>query len=160
LSILRKIERKIVDRRSLPGLLKKSVPPERTVVFTNGCFDMLHPGHIHLLGAAKEQGDLLIVGLNSDTSVKKLKGEKRPVMDEHSRAVMLASLEWVDYVVLFSEETPLELIREIGPDLLVKGGDYLPDEIVGADIVKAKGGKTITVPLLEGFSSTKFINRT
>jgi rfaE bifunctional protein nucleotidyltransferase chain/domain len=160
LSILRKIERKIVDRRSLPGLLKKSVPPERTVVFTNGCFDILHPGHLHLLSSAKELGDLLIVGLNSDTSVKKLKGEKRPVMDEHSRAVMLASLEWVDYVVLFSEETPLELIREIGPDLLVKGGDYLPDEIVGADIVKAKGGKTITVPLLEGFSSTKFINRT
>lgn len=144
----------------MPDLLKNSIASGKAVVFTNGCFDILHPGHIHLLSAAKEQGDLLIVGLNSDTSVKKLKGEKRPVMDEHSRAVLLASLECVDYVVLFSEETPLELIREIGPDILVKGGDYLPTEIVGADIVNAHGGKTVTIPLLKGYSSTKFINKT
>jgi len=160
LSTFTKIERKIVDRKSLPDILQKNLPEGKKIVFTNGCFDILHPGHLHLLSSAKELGDLLIVGLNSDTSVKKLKGEKRPVMDEHSRAVMLASLDWVDYVVLFSEETPLELIREVGPDILVKGGDYLPDEIVGADIVNAQGGKTVTIPLLEDYSSTKFINRT
>jgi rfaE bifunctional protein nucleotidyltransferase chain/domain len=159
LSTFTKIERKIVYRKSLPDILQKNLPEGKKIVFTNGCFDILHPGHLHLLSSAKELGDLLIVGLNSDTSVKKLKGEKRPVMDEHSRAIVLASLECVDFVVLFSEETPLELIREVGPDILVKGGDYLPDEIVGADIVNAKGGKTVTIPLLEGFSSTKFISK-
>ncbi len=159
MSTFTKIERKIVDRKLLPELLGQHIQYGKKIIFTNGCFDILHPGHVHLLSAAKELGDLLVVGLNSDASVKKLKGESRPVMDEHSRAVMLASLEWVDFVVLFSEETPFNLIREVGPDVLVKGGDYHPDQIVGSDFVNKKGGKTVTIPFLEGYSSTKFINK-
>jgi len=160
LKIYTKIRNKVVDRQSLPGILENLHPAGQPIVFTNGCFDILHPGHINLLSAAKQQGDILIVGLNTDSSVKKLKGEQRPVMDEHSRAIVLASLEIVDYVVLFSEETPLQLIKEIGPDVLVKGGDYAQETIVGSEFVRSRGGKTVVVPLLEGFSSTKFIDKT
>ncbi|MEX0982705.1 MAG: D-glycero-beta-D-manno-heptose 1-phosphate adenylyltransferase [Bacteroidales bacterium] len=160
MKIYTKIRSKIVDRNSLPGILGNLKPAGQRIVFTNGCFDILHPGHIHLLSAAKQQGDILIIGLNTDSSVRKLKGEQRPVMDEHSRAILLASLWFVDYIVLFSEETPLQLIEEIGPDVLVKGGDYAPEKIVGSEFVRSRGGKTVVVPLLEGFSSTNFINKT
>jgi rfaE bifunctional protein nucleotidyltransferase chain/domain len=159
LKIYENIKRKITDRSSLPGILENNVPAGKTVVFTNGCFDMLHPGHIQLLSAAKQQGDILIVGLNTDASVKLLKGASRPVMDEQSRAIVLAALSVVDYVVLFSEETPLELIQEIRPHVLVKGGDYRPDEIVGSAFVRSRGGKIVTVPLLAGFSSTQIIDK-
>ena len=155
MKIYENIKCKIVDRSSLPGILKNDVPSGKRIVFTNGCFDILHPGHIQLLSAAKQQGDILIVGLNTDSSVKMLKGESRPVMDEQSRAIVLAALSVVDYVVLFPEETPLQLIKEIGPDVLVKGGDYAPEKIAGSEFVRSRGGKTVVVPLLEGFSSTK-----
>lgn len=124
------------------------------MVFTNGCFDLLHKGHLSLLAAARQEGDYLIVGLNSDGSVRKLKGAGRPVQSERERAEALLATEEVDLVTIFAEETPLELIGSIEPDVLVKGGDYSPDEIVGGDVVEGRGGRVVTVPLLPGFSTT------
>ena len=129
----------------------------KIVVFTNGCFDLLHSGHITLLEIASGEGDLLIVGLNSDSSVTRLKGEGRPVQSEAERAEALLKIEVVDVVTIFSEDTPLELIDSIKPDVLVKGGDYSSDEIVGADIVLSRGGEVVRVPLLEGISTTRII---
>ena len=127
------------------------------VVFTNGCFDLLHSGHVILLEVASGEGDLLIVGLNSDSSVHRLKGEGRPVQSEAERAEALLEIEAVNVVTIFSEDTPLELIDSIKPDVLVKGGDYSSDEIVGADIVLSRGGEVVRVPLLEGISTTRII---
>ena len=126
----------------------------KKIVFTNGCFDILHLGHIDYLAAASELGDLLIVGLNTDDSVNKIKGNNRPIQDEVSRAFVLASLGFVDAVVFFGEDTPYNLIKRIQPDVLVKGADYKPEEIVGYDIVKNKGGEIITIEFLEGYSTT------
>jgi len=126
----------------------------KKVVFTNGCFDLLHAGHIHSLNAAAALGHKLIVGLNSDASVKRLKGEKRPIQAEENRALILASLSMVDAVVIFNEDTPLELIKKIMPDILVKGGDYTPETIVGAKEVMANGGKVEIIPLVPGLSTT------
>lgn len=129
----------------------------KKIVFTNGCFDLLHIGHITYLKQAKNLGDILIVGLNSDSSVKQIKGKKRPIIPEDERACILASLEYVSYVVLFSEETPYNLIETILPDILVKGSDYQEKDVVGADIVKQKGGSLKLLPLLEGKSTTNLI---
>lgn len=129
------------------------------VVFTNGCFDLVHRGHIDSLAKAAEHGDRLIVGLNSDVSVKLLKGENRPLIDQHSRAVLLASLLMVDAVVIFDEETPYELIRAIQPDVLVKGSEYKIEEIAGYDIVLASGGKVERIDLTEGFSTSDLIQK-
>ncbi len=131
----------------------------KKIVFTNGCFDLLHPGHIHYLQAAKELGDLLVVGLNDDASIRRLKGPTRPVNDLNHRSCMLAALKAVDLVVSFSEDTPLNLITALMPDVLVKGGDYAPDDIVGAGEVRARGGEVIIIPFLEGHSSTGMIAR-
>jgi D-glycero-beta-D-manno-heptose 1-phosphate adenylyltransferase len=131
----------------------------KTVVFTNGVFDILHPGHIYSLSEAAKEGDLLIVGLNADASVKRLKGESRPIHDQRSRALILASLLMVDAVVLFEEDTPLELIKAILPDVLVKGGDYTIDQIAGAKEVMANGGRVVINPILDEFSTTKIIER-
>jgi len=127
------------------------------VVFTNGCFDILHVGHIELLQAAASQGDRLVVGLNSDQSVKMLKGHSRPVVPEKDRCALLSNIKGVDLVVLFDEETPFELIRRLVPDVLVKGGDYTPETVVGRDVVEQAGGKVVIVPLLDGVSTTKVI---
>lgn len=132
---------------------------EKKVVFTNGCFDILHRGHLEYLARASEYGDFLIVGLNSDQSVKRLKGNDRPLNDEESRGLLLASLCFVDLVVVFGEDTPFEIIQLIQPDVLIKGADYKPHEIVGADIVKTKGGEVITIDLVEGFSTSNIIKR-
>ena len=129
----------------------------KIVVFTNGCFDLLHSGHVTLLEVAASEGDLLIVGLNSDSSVRCLKGEGRPVQPEAERAEALLEVEAVNVVTIFSEDTPLELIESIKPDVLVKGGDYSSDEIVGADIVLSRGGEVVRVPLLQGISTTRII---
>jgi rfaE bifunctional protein nucleotidyltransferase chain/domain len=129
----------------------------KTIVFTNGCFDIIHAGHVQYLEQAKALGDNLIVGLNSDASVKRLKGETRPVNGQQNRAIVLAALSSVDYVIVFDEETPYELIKAIQPDVLVKGGDWTEDRIVGADIVQAKGGKVISLPFVEGQSTTRII---
>lgn len=160
MNLEKKILDKIVTAETLISHLQEAGRTHRTIVFTNGCFDLLHPGHVQVLTAARQEGDLLVVGLNSDSSVQKLKGKNRPVMDQQSRAIMLAALSMVDYVVIFEEETPLDLIRQIVPDVLVKGGDYREEEIVGSRFVGEHGGKTVTVPLLEGFSSSRLIGRT
>lgn len=128
-------------------------------VFTNGCFDLIHPGHLHYLAEARALGQYLIVGLNSDASVQRLKGPQRPVMDERARALLLASLCFVDLVVLFSEDTPLQLIQQLQPDVLVKGGDYRIDQIVGAPEVQAAGGEVKVLSFLPGYSSSQIIDR-
>jgi D-beta-D-heptose 7-phosphate kinase/D-beta-D-heptose 1-phosphate adenosyltransferase len=128
------------------------------VVFTNGVFDLLHPGHLAILEAARALGDVLVVGLNSDVSARTLgKGEGRPVLDETARSRMLVALRCVDAVELFNEPTPLRLIRDVRPDVLVKGGDYADREVVGRDVVEAAGGRVVLVPLLPGYSTTALL---
>ena len=131
----------------------------RKVVFTNGVFDLIHPGHIRYLRKARSLGDLLVVALNSDESVRRLKGADRPILPQHERARIVASFEMVDYVTLFDEDTPLEIISALRPDVLVKGGDYQLHEIVGRETVESNGGKVIAVPFEKGFSSTNIIDR-
>ena len=131
----------------------------KCVVFTNGCFDLLHPGHITYLQDAKALGDVLVVGLNDDASIRRLKGDTRPINPLMDRATMLAGLGAVDAVVAFSEDTPLNLISALQPDVLVKGGDYAVEHIVGADVVQAAGGEVTTIPFLEGYSSTGLIQK-
>jgi D-glycero-beta-D-manno-heptose 1-phosphate adenylyltransferase len=132
---------------------------DKSVVFTNGCFDILHAGHIASFTEAAKHGDILIIGLNADTSIQGLKGPNRPINDENARALLLASLVMVDAVILFSEPTPLELILSIKPDVLVKGGDYKIEDIAGAKEVMGWGGKVIINPIIEGFSTTSIINK-
>jgi D-beta-D-heptose 7-phosphate kinase/D-beta-D-heptose 1-phosphate adenosyltransferase len=147
---------------TLPELLKQINRwrlMKKTISFTNGCFDILHEGHIFSLSQAAAEADFLIVGVNADASVKKLKGENRPINNEQSRAFLLASLLMVDAVVIFEEDTPLNLINAILPDVLVKGGDYSIDEIVGAQEVIANGGKVIINPILQGFSTTALLEK-
>ena len=132
---------------------------DKKIVFTNGCFDILHLGHIDYLAAASELGDLLVIGLNTDESVRKIKGANRPIQDEVARAFVLASLGFVDAVVYFGEDTPYNLIKTIQPDILVKGADYKPEDIVGYDIVKNKGGEVVTIEFLEGYSTTGIENK-
>ncbi len=129
----------------------------RSLVFTNGVFDILHRGHCEYLADARKLGDALVVGLNSDASVRRLKGEKKPIVPETDRAAVLGALACVDYIVLFEEDTPIELISALLPDVLVKGGDYALDEIVGRREVESAGGKVLTIPLTEGRSSTNII---
>jgi D-glycero-beta-D-manno-heptose 1-phosphate adenylyltransferase len=145
-----KIEEKIL---SLTAFLSQK-PQGKKIVFTNGCFDLLHLGHIDYLSKASEYGDILVVGLNTDNSVKRLKGNHRPIQDENSRAHILASLFFVDYVVLFDDDTPYNLIDKIKPHVLIKGSDYRKEEIVGYDIVKKNGGDVCTIDFLEGYSSS------
>ena len=131
----------------------------RRVVFTNGCFDLLHPGHIRTLEQARELGDVLIVGLNSDSGVRQLKGEGRPVLPERERAEILAALECVDAVVIFDEPTPREVIARLLPDILVKGGDWAGDKIVGREEVEAAGGRVVSVPVVQGHSTTEILGK-
>lgn len=132
---------------------------DKKIVFTNGCFDLLHPGHVDYLSRARLLGDCLVVGVNSDASVRRLKGPSRPVMDEQSRVVVVAALECVSFVVLFEDDTPYDLIRKIRPQVLVKGGDWIVDQIVGRDVVEADGGVVCSLPLLPGYSTTRIIER-
>lgn len=147
---------------TLPDLQKKIAQWRllgKTIAFTNGCFDILHAGHIASLTEAAKHGDILIIGLNADRSIKGLKGPGRPVNDENARALLLASLVMVDAVVLFAEPTPLELILAIRPDVIIKGGDYKVEEIVGAKEVMSWGGQVIINPIVQGFSTTSIINK-
>lgn len=150
---------KILDlevlKKHIAGLKVKG----ETIVFTNGCFDIIHSGHLHTLSEAKALGTKLIVGINSDASVKRLKGEKRPVLSEDERALIVAALSFVDFVILFEEDTPFNLIKNITPTILVKGGDYKIEEIVGADIVLNNGGSVEMIPFLTGFSTTNTIEK-
>ena len=129
------------------------------VVFTNGVFDLLHPGHVDVLIGARARGDVLVVGLNSDESVKRLKGPDRPVRSEGERAYVLAALEVVDAVTLFEQDTPLQLVQLLQPDVIVKGGDYSPDTVVGANEVRGRGGEVVIIPLTPGHSTTSTIDR-
>jgi len=153
------IKIRILDRQQLIQEVVRLRLKSKTIAFTNGVFDILHEGHIAVLSKAASFADILIVGINSDASVKKIKGEDRPVNNENSRALILASLIMVDDIVIFEEETPVEIIKLIKPDVLVKGGDYTLDTIVGAKEVIAYGGTVEIVPLLEGFSTTNIIEK-
>jgi rfaE bifunctional protein nucleotidyltransferase chain/domain len=148
---------KIVKLDQLVRIRNKAKRNRQKVVFTNGCFDILHRGHIECLKKAKSSGDVLIVGLNSDSSVKKLKGSQRPIMPQRDRAEILASLEMVDYVCIFSEETPQRIIRALIPDVLVKGGDYKKEKIVGKEVVESHGGNVLTIKEVRGKSTKNTI---
>ena len=155
-----KLSSKQFTKEILKPLLQNLVGQGKKIVFTNGCFDILHRGHVEYLCHARDLGDYLVLGLNTDESVKRLgKSPERPINSEETRAIVLASLECVDAIVLFNEDTPLELITFIQPDVLVKGSDYKAEDIVGYDVVSAKGGKVITINLVEGFSTTKLIKK-
>ena len=131
----------------------------RKVVFTNGCFDILHSGHVKLLEQCRLEGDVLVVGMNSDSSVRTLKGPDRPIVPQDQRAQVLAALESVDYVVVFDELDPLRVIESIVPDVLIKGGDWTPDTIIGRDVVESAGGRVFAIPLMDGVSTTALWNR-
>ncbi len=148
---------KIVSKNQAQDMIAEWRRNGQRVVFTNGCFDILHIGHIKLLHSAADEGDKLIIGLNSDLSVKKLKGDSRPIVPEAERAALLSCITGVDLVVFFHEATPVELIRSFKPDIIVKGGDYTPEQVVGHEIVEQAGGKVVIVPLIEGISTTKVI---
>ena len=154
-----KINNKLLDGEKLTKWLDDCRKKGKKIVFSNGGFDILHRGHVEYLSKAAAFGDVMIIGLNTDASVKRLKGPSRPVNDEKSRAFVLAGLEFVSAVVLFDEDTPYNLIKTVQPDVLVKGSDYKPENIVGYDVVMAKGGKVVTVDLVEGFSTTKTIEK-
>lgn len=154
---IEQIQNKIVSREQLVERLKSR--GDQRVVFTNGCFDLVHRGHVDYLSRARDLGDLLILGLNSDSSVRRLKGPARPIVDEKSRALLLAAFQFIDYVVLFEEDTPYELIKAAQPDILVKGGDYKPEDIVGYDIVKQRGGEVVTIDFVPGFSTTNIVEK-
>jgi len=151
--------RKIVKLSELKGLVARLKARKKKVVFTNGCFDILHVGHIRYLRKARKQGDILIVGLNTDRSVKEIKGDKRPIVPEKERAEILAALECVDYVILFDEPDPFLLIQSLKPNVLVKGADWPEEKIIGREFVKRAGGKVVRIPLVRGASSTGIIER-
>ena len=150
---------KIKNVNSLVRCLASARAKRKKIVFTNGCFDILHFGHIDYLSKARQMGDILVIGLNSDSSVRRLKGKGRPINKEGDRAKVLSALSFVDYVAIFNEDTPDRLIRNIRPDILVKGGDWQMKDIVGASFVKAYGGKVATVPFVKGFSTTALIEK-
>lgn len=150
---------KLRHTEAILKIIGKEKSDEKVIVFTNGCFDILHPGHIDYLTKAHEMGDLLIIGLNEDASIARLKGADRPINNVGDRITMLSALSCVDYIVTFEEDTPLKLITELKPDILVKGDDYKIEDIAGAAEVLQYGGKVNLVPLLQGYSTSRFINR-
>jgi rfaE bifunctional protein nucleotidyltransferase chain/domain len=153
------VPEKLKSADEIAAIAAQAKKSGKRVVFTNGCFDLLHRGHVHVLRRAKAAGDLLIVGLNSDRSVKSIKGPLRPILPESERAELIAAMEMVDYVVLFDEADPYSLIAAIIPDVLAKGGDWSAEKIIGADIVAQNGGRVEVIPYLKGFSTTEIIER-
>lgn len=151
---------KIISQQEISRFVNAKRFTGKLIVFTNGCFDILHAGHVDYLTQARDLGDILVLGLNTDESVKRLnKGPERPINNQDARAKVLAGLGCVDAIVLFNEDTPYELINLVQPDVLVKGDDYKPEAIVGYDIVTARGGKVVTIPFLQGFSTTNIVNK-
>jgi len=150
---------KIKSAEELKAVVAGAKAEGKKVVFTNGCFDLLHRGHLHLLREAKKLGDILIVAINNDLSVKKLKGPKRPILPEADRAELIGALEMVDYVTLFHEADPYHLIKELQPNILVKGGDWTTERIIGGEVVEKEGGRVVAVPYLDGYSTTQMIER-
>lgn len=155
----RLLEKKIQDLRKLKKLISYFKARRKKIVFTNGCFDLLHYGHVKYLQDAKKKGDILVVGINSDASVKRIKEKKRPIVNERDRLRLVASLESVDYVVLFREDTPLKIIKFIKPDVLVKGADWSKNNIVGRDIILSYGGRVSTIKLVRGYSTSNLIKK-
>ena len=153
------IQAKIMDPQVLADRLEGLRSAGKQVVFTNGCFDILHIGHVRYLSAARNEGDLLVVGLNSDQSVRLIKEKRRPIVAQDQRLEILASLQVVDYVTLFDEPDPLKLIQLLKPAILAKGADWSTDEIIGADFVKSRGGRVVRVPLVGDASTSKIIER-
>jgi len=150
---------KVVSRPEIAAIAAQARRDGRRIAFTNGCFDLLHVGHIRYLAAARDAADLLIVGVNDDASVRRLKGPARPLVPDAARAEVVAALAAVDYVTLFSEDTPYELIRTVQPDVLVKGSDWAPDQVVGRDVVEARGGRVLLIPVVADFSTTTLVER-
>lgn len=159
MSHLNKINSKIFSLDDLKNQVNAWKKAAEEVVFTNGCFDIIHRGHIEVLAQTADLGNRLIIGLNSDSSIRKLKGEDRPIIDEQSRAILISALSFVDAVILFPEETPINLISTLLPDVLAKGGDYEIETIVGHEIIQNNGGKVMLVPFIDGFSSTTIIDK-
>ena len=151
------MKQKIKKREPLRRIVKTLKTKGKKIVFTNGCFDLLHIGHIRYLEKAKTLGDFLIVGINSDASVRKLKGIKRPILPQNERAEILSGLECINYITVFDEPDPLKLITSLQPDILAKGGDWTKDRIVGKDVVEKSGGKVVTIPFVRGASTTNLI---
>ena len=156
---LNKINNKIFDLELLMKKIEKWRSENKKIVFTNGCFDLIHLGHIEILARSSDFGDKLIIGVNSDLSIKKLKGENRPIIQQSSRVRQLSALEFVDAVILFDEETPIKLIETIKPDVITKGGDYTAKNIVGNEVVSQKNGEVIIIPLTQGYSTTSILNK-
>lgn len=156
---LEKIQNKILNKDNLAEWVTECRAKGSKIVFSNGCFDILHRGHVEYLAKAADFGDEMLIGLNTDASVKRLKGPSRPINDEYARAIVLAGLEFVSAVVLFDEDTPYNLIKAVQPDVLVKGSDYKPEDIVGYDIVTAKGGRVETIDFVDGYSTTRTIEK-
>jgi len=148
------LEKKVLNRKTIKKIVERLKKEGKKIIFTNGCFDILHPGHIKLLKEAKKRGDCLIVGLNSDKSIKKIKGKKRPILEENARAKILSAIEYVDFIVFFDEKTPYKLIKYLRPNFLVKGADWGKKEIIGKEFVE----KVYRVTLLKNFSTTSIIN--
>lgn len=153
------MEKKIQSQTALTKILGQMRSRGKTIVFTNGCFDILHLGHVRYLRKAKSLGDTLVIGLNSDASVRELKGSGRPLNRERDRAEVLSALGFVDYVTIFSEPTPEGLIRKLRPNVLVKGGDWKTKDIVGADFVRSRGGRVASIPFVKGYSTTGLIQK-
>jgi rfaE bifunctional protein nucleotidyltransferase chain/domain len=153
------IKNKIQTKESYRDKLAYLKFKDKKIVFTNGVFDILHAGHIEYLSKASDLGDVLIIGMNTDSSVKRIKGDNRPINNQEARGLQLASLRFVEDVIYFDEDTPYDLIEFLQPDVLVKGADYKHDQIVGADIIKAKGGVVTTIDFVDGFSTTKLIEK-
>jgi D-beta-D-heptose 7-phosphate kinase / D-beta-D-heptose 1-phosphate adenosyltransferase len=153
------LDERILSREAAVQLCETWRAASKRIVFTNGCFDILHPGHVRLLESARRQGDVLVVGLNEDASIRRLKGPERPIVNFGDRAIVLAGLRAVDVVVGFAEDTPFELIRALRPHVLVKGGDYQPAAIVGADLVRGWGGEVQVVALVEGKATTALVTK-
>ena len=155
----RLLEKKIQDLRKIKKLISYFKARRKKIVFTNGCFDLLHYGHVKYLQDAKKKGDVLVVGINSDSSAKRIKGKKRPVVNEKDRLRLVAALESVDYVVLFKEDTPLKIIKFIKPDVLVKGADWNKNNIVGKDFVISSGGSVSAIRFVKGYSTSNLIKK-
>ena len=156
---LKKINNKIFDLQLLMKKIEKWRSENKKIVFTNGCFDLIHLGHIEILARSSDFGDKLIIGVNSDLSIKKLKGANRPIIQESSRIRQLSALEFVDAVILFDEETPIKLIESIKPDVITKGGDYTAKNVIGNEVVSQKNGEVVIIPLTQGFSTTSILNK-
>ncbi|MBN2119451.1 MAG: D-glycero-beta-D-manno-heptose 1-phosphate adenylyltransferase [Candidatus Omnitrophica bacterium] len=150
---------KLIKASRLSPLIKTLKKKNKEIAFTNGCFDLIHPGHIKLLKESKKHADILILGLNSDRSIRKIKGKKRPILNQKARIEILSGISYVDYIVVFRENTPLNLIRKIKPDVLIKGDDWKKDQIVGRTLVEKHRGKVIRIKLKKGYSTSKLIEK-